>query len=476
MSTVGLLAIWCSAIALALLGGILSSSGSLLALGVIVTATVFPMLLVRPALSIALLFPIVAILPPAPDSMGIYEMGYTVAFGAAMLSWLIWATVHRKPPPLRGSLLTILVLLFCMVGSFFTARVYFTPMDEWIRGLTPFLNLLIIFPAYYAFRSSNDRLVLLAGVYTGGLIVAIQTVILGSRGLATAVETGNALFIRGSLEGGSYQAIFIGPAAFSLGALILGGRRRWLHGVIFILLWGAISLTLLRSLIIILVALLLLAAILYVKESFNLISLIRGFITVVAGAVAAGSVLSQRGHLVVDIIVSGFLERAAFGNTVQRFSEYEAVWRVARDNLITGHGLGFEYSYYRPGYGMRHDTYTHNLFSYMLLTLGIGGVLLIAMLAWFLAKDAVLALTYKADDRDVITGILFTLAAVSIYVMFQSVFRTISFSLIIGVFGGVLLSLRHEVEALQRQSSEKSNDPLMKASSGGNNASVQQAV
>jgi hypothetical protein len=382
-----------------------------------------------PALGLMLLLPMVSILPPAPQAIGIGE----ILFAALVLttlasSFLLQGRASRYFDHLQLSVMAVVGL---MLMSVIWGTAHGTQLDDWFRGIVPFMALLLIIPGQRLLRVPRADLFVIVSFYAAGLWAAFGTVSSGAAGLSTAIDFDNALFIRTALSPEAYQIPLLAPWAFALGAVLLGNDRRPLHLAALAIFSGALALTLLRSVVVIAGGLIVLALIVLYLHRQRLRSLATALSLAVLGAVLTTS------PGIVGLITSGYASRFEVegGGTAIRMDEFGAIAESVSASPVLGLGLGYTYSYYREGLGVTWvGAYTHNVLSYALLTMGAVGLLAVSVMLLLMTRRAWLALMDRSPMlSDVRYGLAFTMLAVIAYSMVQSSFRTLGFAVVLAI-------------------------------------------
>jgi O-antigen ligase len=384
------------------------------------------LVLQAPAWGLAVLLPLVSVIAPAPQAVGIGELLFSAILLATAVGLFLRQDRAARLDPLGAS---VLVLLGLMSVSVIWATAYGTSLDEWFRGIVPFLALLLVVPSTRLHVPRADVLIL-ASFYGAGMWACYGTLVSGSGGISSAIESADALQIRMALSHEAYQIPLVAPWAFALGAVLLGNQRRRIHITALIVLSVAVALTFLRSIVLIGLGLVIVAlVVLYLRRER-----VRAVASTVALAVV-GIAAATAGGL-VNLIASGY--GARFGDqsgVAIRMDELSAVIQHVSISPVLGLGLGYAYSYYREGSaGYWVGAYTHNVLSYALLTMGVVGLVALSAMLVLMVRRSLAALMDTAPiAADVRYGLAFAMLSVIAYGMVQSTFRTLGFAVVLSV-------------------------------------------
>jgi hypothetical protein len=383
-----------------------------------------------PGLALASLPVLIAVMPPTPRSVGLTEAAYAVlAVGLVVRTGVrIVSGASRLPPRLLwlpvGALLTYLLM---SVSWALTGGV---PLGAWLQGVAPFSGLLLVAPAYDIASDERARRLVLGGVLAGAALVYAQIFWSAAMAIPTAVAAGTALVIRNLLPAQAYAAIGLAGAGFLLGRLAAPGgeSRLWVAAAGIAVV--ALFLTFLRIFAVIVVLLIVAAALVRLAPRVRLGKVRWWRVAVMTGAVALTiGLLIQLPPIAgaLDAVFGGYVDRfgqlLGDGTSNTRLAETAAVLDHWQRSPLLGNAPGYRYAYMRPELGLVwQGAYTHNVFTYMLLTGGVAGT---ALMAW--VYGAVLWSTRVLAQGPTVIGIGLAIMALLAYALFQATFRTVGF-------------------------------------------------
>jgi len=133
---------------------------------------------------------------------------------------------------------------------------------------------------------------------------------------------------------------------------------------------------------------------------------------------------------------------------ITRFEETMAVLAEFARNPVLGNGLGYQYTYTRSVIDLTWvGGYTHNIVTYVLLTMGLVGVAALLAIGVAISREVLLSLKVirrspVRQARALFWGSYYALGATLTYALFQSVFRALGFPLIVSFCLVIILKVR----------------------------------
>ncbi|WP_430513859.1 hypothetical protein [Pannonibacter phragmitetus] len=112
-----------------------------------------------PWLGLLALFPLSFAISPAPETMGLREISFAALCSALMLGTMVQVVrdgLLRRELRKWGALIGV-ALAFLAI-NFFVARANLVPIEYWVRGLIPFVFLLLFWPVFVLLQSREDRI------------------------------------------------------------------------------------------------------------------------------------------------------------------------------------------------------------------------------------------------------------------------------------------------------------------------------
>ena len=412
-----------------------------------------------------------ALVAPVPDTLfGLREI-FLLLF---LSSLLLLAFITPLPDPLGTLEQTATRVVFILFGAWLFSSINLVHKEDltieaYLRGLTPLLGL-ATFRVGQHFRTQSDAFLLLLAVTAAGLLSAIVGSLEAIRyGFIDPTDMTSSIHFRSLLDSKSYDALVLSLPVALLGGGLIGTSRTTrplmaLGAVLFLFS----MLTLMRSGIVIAIAVLLFElATIYrsrllwsrfwaraplilvaigLLEGASMISAALGMrFPSMSGAVGA---IGERHHHITDQVSEGF--------GAYRVMEAVAAWERFGESPILGHGLGATFSVGFEGQFAMVDRgamrYTHNFFTYMLYSCGVIGIVAAVRFYHVCFRTMVQAGRLAPFSREpgVEMGLVLLLLGMLIYIQFQSMFRSATFFMMLGLVFGCLAARTTQLEFAAR--------------------------
>jgi O-antigen ligase len=421
----------------------------------------------RPLRGVFLSIVVVGLLPQAPQEIGFRELAFLAIGGTTLFAWLCNGLLSRRVPlPISPITVGLLAFLGILVLSLPIALARGTALYEWVRGLAPFVPLLVFFVvAAEAHDARTYRQLLWVFVLVGSWLAGQTIFAYWHERLWEPVfipEVG-LIYRRVTLifDASTSPLILAGAVIALVEALFAQGwlKRLAFWGVAFFLS-GAIVLTLSRSEI---------AVLAFTAISTIFVVLLKGrlrllrftwqalfvglLITIMAATAPISSLqeqLQSRVQSLVRVVWSLLAPQSPADvediNILARLNEFTIALNAFREQPLLGQGLG--YSYEVPPAVSGEETarvqYVHNIVAYFLMTTGLlgTGILVVLIVATFLVFWHKYRREASPDWDRVLVAAGSALAALWLYALFFAVFRTLSFNFVVGVALALLASHR----------------------------------
>jgi hypothetical protein len=375
---------------------------------------------------------VTAFIPPAPQTIGAGEIIYAMLIAVMLLVFVMKLMVG--PCNLQKTYLYVPLgaFAFLVILSIWPSFIINNVSPYlWLRGITPFLIYTVIPPLVYATRTSTDLRILISSLLLSAFVIALNSIrsITGAEG-----------YWRALLPVHAFQPHPIAAFAFLMGyATEVKGLRKIGVWIAAFFLLVVIMVTESRSFIILAVV----AAIFgTLRGGPVLAKLVR--LGMVAIAIALLIALLQRGGENIDVFrrfAKGIIDPT-------RVEETKAVLIEFAKSPIFGNGFGYQYTYERTSIHLVWEgQYTHNLVTYILLTTGLVGITVLLLAGVALGREVLLSLkiihhSVSQEAKALFWGSLYALTATLGYALFQSVFRSLGFPLIVSFCIVAVLKVR----------------------------------
>jgi hypothetical protein len=437
------------------------------ALGAVALSALLVWVMRRPLRGVFLSIVVVGLLPQAPQEIGFRELAFLAIGGTTLFAWLCNGLLSRRVPlPISSITVGLLAFLGILVLSLPIALARGTTLYEWVRGLAPFVPLLVFFVvAAEAHDARTYRQLLWVFVLVGSWLAG-QTIFAywHERLYEPVFITEVGLIYRRVtwiFDAATSPLILAGAVIALVEALFAQGWLKCLAfwGVAFFLS-GAIVLTLSRSEI---------AVLAFTAISTIFVVLLKGrlrlprftwqalfvglLITIMAATAPISSLQEQiqsRVQSLVRVVWSLLAPQSPDDvediNILARLNEFTIALNAFREQPLLGQGLG--YSYEVPPAVSGEETarvqYVHNIVAYFLMTTGLlgTGILVVLIVATFLVFWHKYRREASPDWDRVLVAAGSALAALWLYALFFAVFRTLSFNFVVGVALALLASHR----------------------------------
>ena len=373
-----------------------------------------------------------AFIPPAPHTIGIGEITYAVLVTVILL-WFILRLLAGPCVLQRSYFYPLLgVFAFLLVLSMWPSFVVNNVSPYlWLRGAIPFLIYAIILPLVYTVKTLTDLYILIGSLILSALVIALNSI------YSIADAKG---YWRVLLPAHTFQPHLIAAFAFLTGyATEVKGLRKvsaWIVSFFFLVI---ILITESRSLIMLAAV----AAVVSLLRGGRVLTKLLRLAVVAVVAVVLVTILQRN---VENVDVFRRFARGIVDPT--RIEETKAVLAEFAKNPILGNGLGYQYTYERTSIRLIWEGgYTHNLVTYVLLTMGLVGVIVLLLAGVTLIQEVLLSLrviqhSASQEAKALFWGSYYALCMTLGYALFQSVFRTLGFPLIVSFCIIIMLKVR----------------------------------
>jgi hypothetical protein len=404
-----------------------------------------------------LIFPFISNVPA--------EVGFVEAFFAILLLGALFGSALKSLITgdfrLIGSRLILLLwtFFFVVLAGAVTNYCNEIPLRSLFRAVAP-VGILVISAMFVAneFRTHKDVRSLIVVFIIASLIFSAKNLIMLTLSHVTEVEN-------------VYQSVkfdIITPQqsyqVFRLagGVLLIGVLWRWQHiqrirkvllKLSFVVIISSIMVTFSRGMILSF----LFTAILSIFYLYRRYGMPKNFFSLrhmdpvsLMGVVVIGVVIIflmysewikivvKLGYPILESILRLFYDEKSYAIS-SRMLEHIIFLQDFQEAPIFGHGVGYEIPYYFPdGTLFKYVSYTHNMFTYLLLYTGVFGTsIFVVLVASSLVKLLKLSRSRFAEMQGIAGGMIFSALAVLLYVQFNPFFKGISFNLFLGIAIGI---------------------------------------
>ena len=374
--------------------------------------------------------------PVAPQSIGIKEVILIILGGFSFIVLLIRCLVKGRQFHTMSFDYPLVILFWWMLISLFVAKINNVNLYCWFRQIAPFSGLLF----YFVLKSNIDSLknirLITFFFILASLICVIEIPIVVAKSSSKSL-----LLIRTDMGDVAYESLIYAFEGFLVGYIAASRRNNLIY---FILLCATLLihlLTLSRSVFI--NYLFLICAYGFIAINNNTFKN-KMYSKAIKGLVVLGIIITSAyviiGNLnyskIINIYSNRFQAERAYEG---RIDEVRGVANAVIDSYFLGEGMGSRLTFAKKG-KIVDKPYTHNLFTYIMFTLGAPGLILVI---WFIKNIISTSvktrkLIRNTDILPYFYGYLTSLLSVLIYVQFESVYRHVIFSLIVALNLAVL--------------------------------------
>ncbi|MCS7254558.1 MAG: O-antigen ligase family protein [Armatimonadetes bacterium] len=381
-----------------------------------------------------------AFIDPAPHSIYIGEIVY---IGLFVIVIFIFATQVLMRGSIQISSNYLYIPLLCIfiltIASLWQGIVVNgTPFYLWLRGFIPFVNYLIFFLLIRELRSLSNLYILIGFLLASALVILFKIIFV----IANAYPL-NLLEIRAALPRHAFQPHILASFGFLIGyATESSGKKRLCAILLALIFLASMLVTISRSLTLLAI---LIGIIGIMRRTRFPVILLKLIILCITFAFLFSLISAKKTVNLHSIWISRFSR-----NILEdvRVEESAAVLKEFAKHPILGNGLGYQYSYYRSAINLEWEGgYTHNFITYILLTMGLVGLIIFLWLLGTILLE--LHLTYKAvaksqneQIRSIFWGLVLCLIGVLLYSLMQSIFRALAFPIIVSFTLAGIVSLR----------------------------------
>jgi hypothetical protein len=436
------------------------------ALGALILAA---LALRSPWLGVLAVFPLAFSIRPAPPGIGMQEAVFALLVAIVFLKSIADAAVAagwRALVRQFGKALALASIL--AVINLLVAVSHGVGLADWLRGLIPFLFILLFIPVVLAIDRYPERIRWL-GLSIGALITLLAGHIVIfylanelhhpywwvvkdgmpqriTEELAVLHADANGPFldrITMQIQSATDALLPVGVVAgFVVAALARDYRVAGLGFALAALALGAVLMTYTRSMLLsaVLVLAIFVSCVAFSRKSLSrAVRLLLGLGIVGAGVIAVLNIESMWGYR-IGRLSEALMADGAGSSVTSRLEEYRIAWGRFVEYPLLGDGLGAKHSieFMGPeGVVEQQVAYIHNWPLYFLMATGGMGFL---AYAWVMLAPAFIrprSIRHEGMEFTVLRAAILTMA---IYGLFFAVFRLITFNLLLAAAWGVVLA------------------------------------
>ncbi len=336
------------------------------------------------------------------------EIFWGVLFVAGFIGALLRALLEKKKLFLsfkKESILwlALFFLLWGVVSLLMSLREG-EPVIWWLREYVDFMGYFLIFWLVWSIGKKNKKWIkMLVGFFLCiGVIKGLQQLIYYYHYLPQAIALNNFQILRSSF----YAEFFGHPGSILAMSLYIYSKKQkeklfFAFLTLFFLVFLVLSFT--RSIWMgFAISFLIL---LFKFKSFRAkITKIISSLFIVMIIVIGGGFFLRRGTMVyffqwVKIRLLSFFKLEAQLSVLNRFTEWKTLWNLIWRKPLFGYGVGRAFTFYKEGgVGLVTTRYSHNIYLYLLYTMGIVGLFLFMMLVFNVIKKAKLLQSRSSDS------------------------------------------------------------------------------
>lgn len=428
-------------------------------------AMVSGIIFLKPKIGILGLLIVVAIMPPVPRQIGIVEILFVGLYVLVMSSWILKTIFTGKDLLFNSLILKILsvFILICFL-SIFKSLLNNISMESWGRGFFPFLMLLLSFSIAREFKSTKDTWLLLSAFILSNLLYSLQTWLPLFLNFPSLFSSNPISTIRSTLPPYAWQNLPLAGFALLIGLskYLPKGRLRLFLKLLAIFFGLTVLITFSRSMISAMIVTLLFSFVI----SINWRNLSKRFVQalIILVILILFSLIIIR-FTPLSPLFTDFLSRFTFLTTneatpvIVRLIDYNVALKNFLAQPIFGWGLGATFEFYRIGFGIyREVAYTHNLFTYLLLYLGLVGFMCFVYLLYTLFRGLfALRMNNDLHIRAVTEGLLLSVVSVLFYAQFQTSYKSFTFNIFLAIVIGLFARMKasqHEIRSDKTEEKE----------------------
>jgi hypothetical protein len=373
--------------------------------------------------------------PVAPQSIGIKELILIILGGFSFIVLLIKYLVKEKSFQFMSFDIPLIILIWWMLTSLFVAKVNDVNLYSLFRQIAPFTGLLFYFVLKNNINSLKDIKLITFFFILAALICVIEIPLVFAK-----FSPKSLLLIRADMGDVAYESLIYAFEGFLVGYIAASRRNNLIYLILLFATLLIHLLTLSRSVLVNYLFLICAYGFIVFNNSLkrkkysNIIkmSIVISVVITLAYALIGNSNYSG----IINIYSNRFQAEPAYEG---RIDEMRGLANAVIDSYLLGEGMGSRITFAKKG-KIVDKPYTHNLFTYIMFTLGVPGLILII---WFIKNIISTSIKTRklirnADILPYFYGYLTSLLSVLIYVQFESVYRHVIFSLIVALNLAVL--------------------------------------
>lgn len=439
--------------------------------GIFILFILLAWIAVRPLRGVFISIVLTGFIPQASQEIGFGEISFLAILGTALVSWLLKGFMQQRVALIPHRVTASLIALFVVfLLSMPLALARGTTLYEWARGLAPFAPLLVFFVVTTEARDEKVYRQLLWAFMLVGLWLSLQVFFtFWQERLWEPIpsSTGGLTYRRVTwIFPSSTSPLILAGALIALVEYLLTKSRiqKLIFGTLMILLSGAILLTLSRSEIAVLIFSSIFILFMVLTKSSKrsrlthlawLLGLISLLLFTFMATIPISPIIEfiqARGQALVRTLESLITPESSpeLGdvNIIYRIEEIRVALQAFLEQPLVGQGLGysFEIPSFEESKGLHSIKiqYIHNILAYFLMTTGLLGTTIFAILivAAFFAFVRKYYHEPSLERERVLLASGIALLGLWLYGLFFAVFRTVAFNLFVGVALAILTCYR----------------------------------
>lgn len=449
------------------------------------------------------LFPLVFALRPAPPSVGTQELIFAALTATVFVSTFIRLLRIRSIKSIfRFFAWPLLIGIGLLCLNLLIAMKHHVPVQDWIRGVTPFLFIFALMPVCVLINGEQKNIYWIGASIGALVLLSAGHIVLYYfqydiwQPYWTVLVDGEQ--IRLSREAALNMANTVGPlrdritmllpqatdallpsgmaAGFVINTLTRNRYIALVTAFISLLCLTAVLITLTRSMLISGVATIALFSIyifvthknLRVKISANITAqLVLGLVFIfstgmdqswlgrlnslsdAALPMATAPISSNTPENTEIIVLNTITKKKEDFNVASRVKEYEIAWDMFLSSPVFGNGIGVKHEMHweKPDGSSLIELvgYIHNWPLYMLMVSGVLGLLTYTLI---IMGPALYKLTTLKSEPNYLTVIRITVMTMAIYGLFFAVFRLISFNILLATAWGLIYAQKWPMQKI----------------------------
>jgi O-antigen ligase len=402
-------------------------------------------------LNLFLIIIALALLPFSLNIKGIFEL---IFISLLMLNVLLIvanrSSIKRKILEYKTSIFYATFLLSIMWSSLYGFVIGSTTLNDMIIGVIPFLFLSVYWIVLLWVKNIFQVSSVFKCVVLAGSIVSSRVV---------------TLFIINSVAGNYLSRVtFAYPKAttpLTIIATIISiyfilysdsKKEKWIYFAVFTLNLLGVLLTFTRSMILLLALALIIYYALNIKLRLkrNIVSMKKSLFIFLAISLIPILILKDKLLSILSLLFirfnSLFSGLNADPNSIARLNEVKISLAFFQSRPIFGFGIGY---LFQPGINGELHGYTHNIFSYLIVTMGMVGVLVYTILIIYILAD-LLHIIKKVSKNEIQTTtmlitIFVSLITLMLYSQFFAVFRTIEYNFVFATLLAAFSIIKYQI-------------------------------